>query len=169
MDRLARALENTDQSIQIHVSEFEGKLNADVYCDWIASLEALFDWKVLSNERKVQFVATKLKGHALIWWQQYQHNRDRRGIPRVSTWVEMKVKLDEKFLPLDYSQTLYQKFHQLHQGSDQFVADYTEQIYQLLSCVNLHETNDQLVARYVSGLKYTLKGEIIMHSLGSLE
>ncbi|GFZ13820.1 hypothetical protein Acr_24g0000100 [Actinidia rufa] len=169
MDHLARALENTDQNIQIHVSKFEGKLNADEYCDWIASLEAFFDWKDLSDERKVQFVATKLKGHALIGWQQYQRNRDRRGIPRVSTWAEMKVKLDEKFLPLDYSQTLYQKFHQLHQRSGQSVADYTEQFYQLLSCVNLHETNDQLVARYVSGLKYTLKREIIMHSLGSLE
>ncbi|KAF7134736.1 hypothetical protein RHSIM_Rhsim08G0083200 [Rhododendron simsii] len=107
MDRLARALENSDRSIQVHVPDFDGKLNANEYCDWTASLEAPFDWKDLSDERKVQFVATKLKGHALIWWQQYQRSRDRKGIPRVNTWTEMKLKLDEKFLPLDYAQPLY--------------------------------------------------------------
>uniref|UniRef100_A0A2N9HAC1 RNA-directed DNA polymerase n=1 Tax=Fagus sylvatica TaxID=28930 RepID=A0A2N9HAC1_FAGSY len=131
MDRLARALESTDRSIQVHVQDFEGKLNADDYCDWVASLEAFFEWKDLSDERKVQFVATKLKGHALIWWQQ--------------------------------------KFHKLQQRADQSVADYTEQFYKLLSRVNLHESDDQLVARYVSGLKYNLNAELMMHSLHSLE
>ena len=169
MDRLACALESTDRSIQVHVQDFEGKLNADDYCDWVASLEAFFEWKDLSDERKVQFMATKLKGHALIWWQQYQRSRDRRGIPRVNTWAEMKLKLDEKFLPLDYSQTLYRKFHKLQQRADQSVADYTEQFYKLLSRVNLHESDDQLVARYVSGLKYNLNAELMMHSLHSLE
>ena len=76
----------------------------------------------------------------------------------------MKLKLDEKFLPLDYSQTLYQKFHQLHQQSDQSMFDYTECFYKLLSRVNLLESDDQLGARYVGGLKYSLKGELVMHS-----
>ena len=41
--------------------------------------------------------------------------------------------------------------------------------YKLLSCVNLHESDNQLVARYVMGLKYSLKGELMIHSLHSLE
>lgn len=81
----------------------------------------------------------------------------------------MKLKLDEKFLPLDYSRALNQKFHQLHQQSDQSVIDYVEHFYKLLSCVNLHESDDQLVARYVNELKYSLKEELMMHSLHSLE
>nr|POE70574.1 hypothetical protein CFP56_23013 [Quercus suber] len=43
MDCLARALENSDQSIQVNVKDFEGKLNADEYCDWIAFLQAFFE------------------------------------------------------------------------------------------------------------------------------
>ena len=43
-----------------------------------------------------------------------------------------------------------------------------EYFYKLLSRVNLLESDDQLVARYVSGLKYSLKGELMMHSLHSL-
>lgn len=168
MERLARALEGTDRSIQVHVSDFEGKLDPDQYCDWIASLEAFFEWKNLTEERKVQFVATKLKGHALVWWQQYQRSRDRRGVPRVGAWAEMKLKLDEKFLPLDYSQSLYQKFHRLRHRNEQSVADYTEQFYKLLSRINLTETDDQLVARYTSGLKLNLQGELMMHQIDAV-
>ena len=127
-------LENSDRSIQVNVKDFEGKLNVNEHCDWIASLQAFFEWKYLTNERKVQFVATKLKGHALIWWQQYQRSRDQRGILRVNTWAEMKLKLDEKFLPLNYSQTLNQKFHQLHQQSDQSVLLYGVFLQAFESC-----------------------------------
>ncbi|GAB2237192.1 hypothetical protein Droror1_Dr00027074 [Drosera rotundifolia] len=67
MEQLVRALEGTDRSIQVNVPDFEGRLNPDDYCDWIASLEAFFNWKNLCEERKVQYVTTKLKGHALVW------------------------------------------------------------------------------------------------------
>ncbi|KAA8515086.1 hypothetical protein F0562_018127 [Nyssa sinensis] len=130
MERLARALEGTDRSIQVHVSDFKGKLDPDEYCDWIASF---------------------------------------RRIPRIGTWVEMKLKLDEKFLPLDYSQSLYQKFHRLRQCNDQSVADYTEHFYKLLSRINLMETDDQLVARYMASLKFNLQSELMLHSIHSLE
>ncbi|KAA8543271.1 hypothetical protein F0562_021235 [Nyssa sinensis] len=81
----------------------------------------------------------------------------------------MKLKLDEKFLPLDYSQSLYQKFHWLRQCNDQSVADYTEHFYKLLSRINLTETDDQLVARYMAGLKFNLQSELMLHSIHSLE
>lgn len=49
------------------------------------------------------------------------------------------------------------------------MADYTENFYKLMSRITLNETDDQLVARYVSGLKFGLRGELILHSLDSLE
>lgn len=55
-----------------------------------------------------------------------------------------------------------------YQLNDQYVADYTEQFYKLMSRVNLYEPDNQLVARYVSGLKYNLK-EFMMHSFNSLK
>lgn len=42
MERLARAIEGGDRTIQVKVPNFDGKLNADEYCDWKASLEAFF-------------------------------------------------------------------------------------------------------------------------------
>ncbi|KAA8531486.1 hypothetical protein F0562_006161 [Nyssa sinensis] len=95
MERLARALKGTDRSIQVHVSDFEGKLDPDEYCDWIASLQAFFEWKYLTEEMK--------------------------------------------------------------------------HFYKLLSRINLMETVDQLVARYMAGLKFNLQSELMLHSIHSLE
>ncbi|XP_012842063.1 PREDICTED: uncharacterized protein LOC105962308 [Erythranthe guttata] len=156
------------KTIQVVVPDFDGKLNPEEYCDWKASLEALFEWKNLTEQRKVQLVATKLKGHALIWWQQYQRSRERKGLPRVATWLEMKLMMDEKFLPLDYNQTLYQKFHLLRQRVDQSVASYTEEFYKLMSRIELYDSNDQLVARYVAGLKSSIRGELFLLCFNSL-
>ncbi|KAH7854071.1 hypothetical protein Vadar_009706 [Vaccinium darrowii] len=84
---------------------------------------------------------------SLIGKTSQMKERDRKGIPRFGTCVEVKLKFDEKFLLLDYPQTLYQNLHQLNQQPNQSVVDYTEQFYQLLSHSNLCENDDQLVAR----------------------
>ncbi|KAE9452329.1 hypothetical protein C3L33_15778, partial [Rhododendron williamsianum] len=57
----------------------------------------------------------------------------------------------------------------LRHHNEQSVANYTEQFYKLLSRINLTETDDQLVARYTSGLKLNLQGELMMHPIHSLE
>ena len=45
MGQLARALEGIHRSIQVYVLEFKGKFDPDEYCDWIATLQAFFEWK----------------------------------------------------------------------------------------------------------------------------
>lgn len=64
MELLARASERTDWKIQ--VSDFEGWFNPVEYCDWIASLGVVLEREIFCEERKFKFVATKLKGHALV-------------------------------------------------------------------------------------------------------
>lgn len=44
-----------------------------------------------------------------------------------------------------------------------------EQFYKLLNHINLQEDDDQLLVRYMSRFKYRIQGELMMHSLHSLE
>lgn len=58
---------------KVDVPDFDGKLNPESYINWIVFFfETFFKWKEMLEETKVDFVATKLKSHALLWWQQYQ-------------------------------------------------------------------------------------------------
>ncbi|KAL8546470.1 hypothetical protein ACS0TY_006269 [Phlomoides rotata] len=61
-----------------------------------------------------------------------------------------------EFLPFNYSRTLYHKMHNLRQETHTVDA-YTEEFYQLLSRTDLHESDEQLISRYVGGLQITFE------------
>ena len=49
------------------------------------------------------------------------------------------------------------------------MEEFTHEFYQLSICVDHHETNEQLAARYVKCLKFSIQYELRMHSVRSVE
>ena len=60
-----------------------------------------------------------------------------------------------KFLPFNYIQALYKDLHNLKQEGS--VEEYTEAFHQLVVRVDLNESEEQMVARYLSGLKSSIQ------------
>lgn len=110
----------------------------------------------------VKLVAIRLKGRAFAWWEQLQLTRQRRGKGKIKEWGEMKKKLNEQFLPFNYIQTLYKSLHNLKQSGS--VEEYTEEFH-LLVRVELNESKDQRVARYISKLKPSFQDALDMQTL----
>ncbi|KAF8412801.1 hypothetical protein HHK36_000771 [Tetracentron sinense] len=113
-DRIVRALQNAKEyGVQVQISDFNGEMEAKDFLDWLDSLESYFDWKEVSEERKVKIVGAKLgaelRGPASTWWKHYQNDREVRGKGKIRRWDKMKEKLKAQFLPRDYEQSLYQK------------------------------------------------------------
>ncbi|CAM8999531.1 unnamed protein product [Rhodiola kirilowii] len=79
----------------------------------------------------------------------------------------MKHLLCARFLPLDYQQTLYQRYHNCRQES-KLVQKYNEEFHRLSSRVQLHETEDQLVARYLNRLRPPIQ-DCILHTIWTLD
>lgn len=105
-------------------------MNPKTFLDWLTSVDHFFAWHQLTEGRKVQFASAKLKGAAQMWWARTQEANRRSGRGEVTTQDEMKTLLKGRFLPMDYQQSLFLKFHLLHQGSET-VDEYTEKF---LSC-----------------------------------
>jgi hypothetical protein len=61
-------------------------------------------------------------------------------------------KMRPTFLPHNYLRTMYQRLQNWSQGSKS-VDEYTEEFHKLLAQVDLLESNDQLVSRYIGGLR----------------
>ena len=55
--------------VKVDIMEFKGKMNGDIFLDWLYTVDRVFDYKELSYERKVKLVAIKLKGYASFWWE----------------------------------------------------------------------------------------------------
>ena len=74
----------------------------------------------------------------------------------------------EKFLPLDYAQTLFCIFQNFKKNLS-IVEEFTHEFYQLSIHVDHKETNNQLDARSVNCLKCSIQDELSMHRVHIVE
>ncbi|XP_020694313.1 uncharacterized protein LOC110108140 [Dendrobium catenatum] len=143
---------------------FDGKLHIEDFMDWERAVETFFEYMDVPRDKQVKYVACRLHGGASAWWQQLLHTRHREGRGSVRSWARMKQLLQSHYLPTDYDQILYMKFQQCTQGQ-RSVSDYTEEFYRLSARNNLNESANQIVARYVGGLKEPIQDKLELNSL----
>ena len=81
---------------------FKGQLDSWIFDRWICDIDQFFSWYNLYKNRKVRFATMKLNGTAQLYWKTVKEFLVRRGQPPITDWVEMKTKLQEKYLPRSY-------------------------------------------------------------------
>eukprot|EP00253_Pinus_taeda_P029029 PITA_29029 len=77
---------------------YDGSLSIDVVLYWISEMDKYFECEEVSEDRRVKFAATKLKGHPTLWWDSVQNERKRLNKPPIKTWMRMVAKLKGRFL-----------------------------------------------------------------------
>ncbi|XP_028549168.1 uncharacterized protein LOC110102806 [Dendrobium catenatum] len=159
--------EHGEFKVKIDIPYFEGRLHIEDYLDWERAVETFFEYMEIHPEKQVKYVACRLKGGASAWWHQLLQARRRDGRGAVRSWFRMKQLLRGHFLPTDYEQMLYLKYQHCTQGA-RSVNDYTEEFYRLSARNNLHESENQLVARYIGGLKDPIQDKLELNSVWSL-
>jgi hypothetical protein len=76
--------------IRVEIPDFEGKLQPDEFVDWLQTVERVFEYKEVPEEKKVKIIAVKLKKHASIWWENLKKKREREGKRKIKTWEKMR-------------------------------------------------------------------------------
>ena len=115
-ERLFRAITKFGKRPTIVVGVFSGNLKPDELIDWINELEEYFEYEDIRDPDRVKFAKAKLKGHAKIWWQEVQLERNRRGKEKITRWDRMVDKLKKQFIPVDYELDLFKKMQGLKQA-----------------------------------------------------
>lgn len=140
--------------VKIDVPKYGANLK-DELLDWIAKLDDYFESKDVPKEKKVKIAKTKLKGHALLWWDYEQSERRKRGKSKISSWDRMVARIKSNFLPSNYVIQMFKKLHGLKQ-KEMYVKAYTEEFYKLSIRVGHMEDEVEKVARYLSGLRINI-------------
>ncbi|XP_020700689.2 uncharacterized protein LOC110112721 [Dendrobium catenatum] len=153
--------------IKVDVPYFDGHLHIEDYLDWEKAVENFFDYMDIEPDRQVKYVACRLRGGASAWWDQISQIRLREGRTRVRSWNRMKQLLRAQFLPTDFEQIMYIWYQHCVQGS-RSVSEYTEEFNRLSARNNLNESNNQLVARYIGGLKDSIQDKLELNTVWSL-
>nr|GEU95538.1 transposon Ty3-I Gag-Pol polyprotein isoform X1 [Tanacetum cinerariifolium] len=77
-----------EASIKVEILDFSKTLKAEEFIDWLNTIERVFEFKDAPKNRKVKWVAIKLKGRASAWWEQLQLMRQRKGKQKLALDVE---------------------------------------------------------------------------------
>ncbi|PKI78185.1 hypothetical protein CRG98_001420 [Punica granatum] len=156
IERMERTLEwRFEQRLDQRFEELRTMLGA---LNLRADQNAVDDAEV-PEEKRVKLVAYRLKGGASAWWDRVQESRGRVGKQPIQTWERMRRMLRARFIPPDYEQYLFMKYQRCVQGS-RSVHDYTAEFLRLAECNALNESKSQQVARYMEGLKPTIRDKI---------
>lgn len=148
-----------EQGFKFELPEFHGGQSAEELLDWIYTVEETLDFKNVPLERRVPMIVMRFRGSAAAWWSQLKASRARSGKPRILTWDKLKKKMRKTFLPFNYDQMMFQRLHMLRQGDDS-VKKYSTQFFSLLTRVDLQDSDQQIVARFVGGLRKKIRDHL---------
>eukprot|EP00253_Pinus_taeda_P005748 PITA_05748 len=166
--RLLRSILLASNKPKTEISNYDGSLSADILLDWISELDKYFENEEVREDKRVKFVATKLKGHALLWWDNVQADRKRLNKLPIRKWSRMVAKLKGRFLPKDYQVELCRRVQNLRQKG-MTVKEYTEEFYRVNLRAGYTDETPEKTARYVNGLRMEILDEISILSPRSIE
>jgi Retrotransposon gag protein len=153
-----------DGGFRVEIPEFAGGLSADEYLDWATAVDEILSLKEVPPNKQVPLIAIWFRDRATAWWQSYRYRRYLDGLPLLNGWRELKQEMTKEFLPLNFHQTLYQQLQGLIQGSKS-VEKYTMDFYRLVARNQLRESPEQLVARYLHGLRPAIQDALQVHTI----
>ncbi|XP_016732311.1 uncharacterized protein [Gossypium hirsutum] len=100
---------------------------------------------------KVKLAAIEFLDYAMIWWEQLTTSQRRNGERPLSTWIEMKAMMRQRFIPAYYHRELHQKLQNLTQGSKS-VEDYYKEMEIAMIRADVQEDPEATMARFLAGL-----------------
>lgn len=101
--RLLKEVKTSDHKAKEDLPMYGGKLDGEELIGWIGALENYFECEEVEENQKVKVAKSRLKGHALLWWDCVQADRWKKDKPKITSWNKMVEKMKGKFLPNDYN------------------------------------------------------------------
>ncbi|XP_042437074.1 uncharacterized protein LOC122023042 [Zingiber officinale] len=154
---------NKSFDFKVDIPDFEGRNNPNEFIDWLNSVERVFEFKDVQEDSKVKLVAIKLRKYASIWWEHLKKQRMRDDKQKIRTWNKMKKELRRKFLPDNYRQDTFLKYHNFKQ-KDLSVEDYVAKFENLMMRCDVFEPEEQIIARFLEGLRYEIGNVVQLQS-----
>jgi hypothetical protein len=88
------------------IPKFLGK-DPEEYLNWEMRIEALWHLHECTNDRKNRLVVSEFDEYAMSWWANAVSLRRDNNIVPILTWRDMKAERRHRFVPPNYTWSLY--------------------------------------------------------------
>jgi len=72
-------------NFKVEVPEFEGKLDPEDFLDWLHTVERVFEYKDIPEDKKVKLIALRLRKYASLRWTNLCTKRVRERKAKIRT------------------------------------------------------------------------------------
>ncbi|CAA7046444.1 unnamed protein product [Microthlaspi erraticum] len=145
-----------ESGFKFEIPEFHGGQSPVELLDWIVTVEEVLEFKRVPLDRCVPVLTMRFRNRASAWWNQLKASRAREGKQKIVSWEKLKSKMQKTFLPYNYEHLMFQKLQNLKQGS-RSVEEYATEFFLLITRIDLQDSEQQLVARFVGGLRQNIQ------------
>ena len=142
--------------LKFQMPKFKGEEDPNAYIDWELKVEKIFRIHNYSEEKKVAMASLEFEDYASVWWEDIQANIERFQQTPIDTWEYMKEVMYTRFVPEHYRQDLFNKLQTLKQYN-KTVEEYYKEMEMLLRRGDVHELEEQTIARFLNGLSPNIK------------
>jgi len=136
----------------VKLPSFSGDSDLNMYLGWEAKCEQIFNVHEVQDDQKVKLASLEFLDYAMQWWHKIVMDSGLNKRPTVVSWEDLKECMHARFVPPHYRKNLLLKLQRFHQGMLSVDA-YFKQLETLLTNINMHESEEFKMARFVSGFK----------------
>ena len=123
-----------------------------MYLGWEFKVELFFNVYEVQEDQKVKLVSLEFLDYSRQWWHKTVMGIGLKKRPIVVPWEDLKLSMCTTFVPPNYRKEFLLKLQRLQQGT-QSVDDYFKELETTLTKVDMHESEESKMARFVSGLR----------------
>jgi len=149
---------------------FNGSSDPNVYLDWEAKCEQIFEIHEIQDEHKLKLATLEFSDYAMKWWHGIVKDIIYHKGPPVDSWNSLKDHMRARFVPPHFRKDLMLRLQRFQQGTLN-VDEYYKELETLVLKIELEESEEAMVARFVSGLRKDIQDIVELQeysSLGSL-
>jgi len=155
----------------VKIPSFSGEGDPNIYLGWEAKVEQIFNVHEVQEEQKVKLASLEFLDYAMQWWHKTVMNIGLNKRQVVVSWEDLKLCMRSRFVLPHYRKELLFYLQRLQQET-QSVDDYFKELETTLTKVDMHESEESKMARFVSGLRREIQDvvelyEYIFRKIGS--
>ena len=106
----------------------------------------------VEEDQKVRLASLAFLDYAIQWWHHTVMDIGLNKRSVVVSWSVLKLCMHARFVPPHYKKELLLKLQRLHQGP-RTVDEYLKDLETTLTKINMHDSEESKIARFVSGLR----------------
>jgi len=116
----------------------------------------------------LELASLEFLDYAMQWWHKTVMDIGLTKRPVVVSWYDLKECMRARFFPPYYRKELLLKLEWLQQGPSS-VDEYFKELETILTKIDMHESEESKIARFVSGLRREIQDVVELYEYSSLE